>query len=292
MLQIQRLMRNIIQNGDKRGSRAGETISLFSPPMLVFDLQNGFPVVTAKKLAWKAMVGELLWFLGAETSTDDLKKRSNLDPDKKTIWCPDLERWNRQRGDSYKDNTSLGNIYGKQWRMLGYYDSYGDYQQVDQIGELVRGLKEDPYGRRHIVNSWNVADLAEGLMALPPCHCFFQCYVTSDGFLDLHWHQRSADLFLGTPFNISSYALLLVILAKITGYKPRKLTCSLGDAHIYTNQLDAVKEYLNKVPVESNFEFDMPEITCLEDLSELTAKDFPIINYDNLGTIKAPLSVG
>lgn len=195
MLQIQRLMRNIIQNGDKRGSRAGETISLFSPPMLVFDLQNGFPVVTAKKLAWKAMVGELLWFLNGETTTNELKKRTNLDPDKKTIWCPDLERWNKEQGLS--KSTSLGNIYGHQWRKLSWFNSRGGMESLDQIAELVKGLKEDPYGRRHIVNSWNVADLAEGYMALPPCHCFFQCYVTSDGFLDLHWHQRSSDTFLG-----------------------------------------------------------------------------------------------
>lgn len=284
MNQLQSLMKHIIEFGEHRETRSGLTQSVFDPIPLVWNLQREFPVTNAKKLPWKAMVGELLWFLNGETTIPELRKRSNLDEWKDTIWCPDSKRWG---------SPELGLIYGYQWRELTRWCNHTDqHLEIDQIANLIDGIKSDPYGRRHIVSSWNVFDIDAGHMALEPCHCFFQCYVSNDGYLDIKWYQRSWDVFLGAPFNISSYALLLMILAELTGLKPRKLSVSVGDAHIYQNQMKAVNEYLTRRPKNPKFKFDMPKIETLEDLKSLTAEDFPVTSYTSQGTIKAPVSVG
>lgn len=288
MIQLQSLMKFIKEFGELRDTRSGMTYSVFDPIPMVWDLRKEFPVTNAKKLAWKAMVGELLWFLNGETTIPELRKRTGLAPDKKTIWCPDGERWG---------SDDLGKIYGHQWRKLTRKLTYAHQfteglVKVDQIANLVDGIKNNPYGRRHIVSAWNATDIDEGFLALESCHCFFQCYVSNDGYLDLKWYQRSWDVFLGAPFNISSYALLLMILADLTGLKPRKLSVSVGDAHIYVNQMKAVDEYLTRRPKNPHFDFTMPKIEALEDLQNLTAEDFPVAKYVSQGTIKAPVSVG
>lgn len=277
-------MREVLSEGELRETRSGTVISKFDPrnnPR--WDLRKGFPITTAKKLAWKAMVGELLWFLNGETSIKELRYRTNLNEDKKTIWCPDSERWGSE---------DLGVIYGAQWREVITYNGFSHGHKVDQIANLVDSLKTNPYGRRHIVSSWNASDIDQGKLALEPCHWGFQCYVSNDGYLDLKWNQRSWDLFLGAPFNISSYALLMVILGNLTGLSPRYLSVSIGDAHIYEDHKDAVIEYLSREPIESYINFKVPNIKNLSDLSTLTAEDFNILTYNHKPPIKAPVLVG
>ena len=205
MQQYLKILTDVILLGEPRNDRTGTgTVSIFDS-YAKFDLREGFPAVTTKRLAWKSVVGELLWFLSGSTNLHDLRVFTfGRDEGQWTIWTPNYEDQAISMG---YDNGNLGPVYGKQWRKFG---------GRDQILELIEGLKNNPHGRRHLVSAWNVAELDK--MALPPCHYGFQCYVSNDGYLDLKWAQRSVDCFLGLPFNIASYALLTHILAKLTGF--------------------------------------------------------------------------
>ncbi|PID94781.1 MAG: thymidylate synthase [Bacteroidales bacterium] len=222
MKQYHDLLQKIINEGIKKSDRTGTgTISIFGHQMR-FDLQKGFPLITTKKLHLKSIIYELLWFLRGDTNIKYLNENGVR------IW----NEWADENGD-------LGNIYGHQWRNWQGYDG----QTIDQIAEVEREIKETPNSRRIIVNAWNVGDLKN--MKLPPCHAFFQFYV-ANGRLSLQLYQRSADVFLGVPFNIASYALLLQMMAQVTGLKPGEFVHTLGDTHIYSNHLEQVKEQLTR----------------------------------------------
>ncbi len=286
MQQIKNVMMNVLALGTQRKTRSGITTSKFFETVS-FDLQKGFPAVTCKKLAMKSMIGELLWFINGETTIDTLQKRSGLSDDAWTIWTDDCTRWhNEDDSDAAMfDTNDLGYIYGSQWREFGF-------SGLDQLELLIEGLKSDPYGRRHIVSAWNPEDLDS--MALAPCHTSFQCYVREVGgekYLDLIWHQRSVDVFLGLPFNIASYAALTHILASICGYKVGMLHGTLGDCHIYEQHGEACRAYLDNECLEL-CDFVMPKIERLSDLENMTASDFSLNNYNHHGAIKAKLSVG
>lgn len=231
MKQYLDLLRTIIETGDTRKDRTGVgTKSIFGATMR-FDLRNGFPAVTSKKLNFKPMAQELAWFLRGETNVKTLGNG---------IW----DAWKREDGE-------CGPIYGHGWRKWGAPRlGYGlGPPPIDQIAALVKSLHNTPHGRRHIVSAWNVEDLP--LMALPPCHLLFQCYVggEADEFLDLQLYQRSADLALGVVWNIASYSLLLSILAQQLGKTPRYFVHTIGDAHIYLNHMDGVLEQLTREPL-------------------------------------------
>lgn len=291
------LLQKIITEGEERDTRSGKTLSIFGEH-LAFDLRAGFPAVTTKKLAFKSMVGELLWFLNGKTDLPSLRKFSDLSEDAWTIWTNDCQRWHKQRvgkleGEAvtnyltWNDQEDLGELYGYQWRTL----ETEFLKTVDQIQDLVDSIKSNPSSRYHIVCAWNATTVALDRTALAPCHVMFQCYVTAKGELDLMWYQRSVDTFLGLPFNIASYALLSHIICELTGLTPRYLKCTLGDVHVYEGHLEAVSELLSRKPKELP-QIRIPDLKTLDDLKGLTAKDFELVGYEPHGPIKAPLSVG
>lgn len=202
MRNYQNLMAKVLEHGEERTTRSGDVIGLFGEN-LEFDLRKGFPAITTKKLAFKSVVGELLWFLNGDTTLSSLKKYTGLKEDAWTIWTDDCERWHNKRKNDYNLNTlipeisyeelydtdDLGKLYGYQWRSFNGY--------VDQIANLIEGLQDNPYSRYHIVSAWNPSDIGEDSMTLPACHNFFQCYVSNEGYLDLIWNQRSSDVLLG-----------------------------------------------------------------------------------------------
>ena len=255
----------IYYDGARKEDRTGVgTISYISPMEMRFDLQAGFPLLTTKKIHFKSVIEELLWFLSGSTNNNDLLDKGV------TIWS----EWSGENGE-------LGPIYGKQWR---------DFNGVDQISNLVQNLKTNPYSRRHVVSAWNPAEVDS--MALPPCHALFQCFVT-DGpnqtkELSLKLYQRSADAFLGVPFNIASYSALLMMLASQTGYRPRWFIHSFGDAHIYLNHQDQVLEQLKRIPREAPKLLIKPEI---KDIFSYEYGDFELVNYNPHLPIKAPIAV-
>ena len=257
-------------------SRAGEVRKAFGYQMR-FDLKKGFPAMTTKKLAWKAVVSELLWFL--EGSNDERRlaeilyneKRENL-RDKKTIWTQNANSsyWK----DKSKFEGDVGRIYGVQWR---------DFNGVDQIKKLIEGIKEDPDGRRHILSAWNPADLH--LMSLPPCHAFSQFFV-SNKKLSCQLYQRSCDMFLGVPFNIASYSLFLHLIATECSLEVGEFIHTLGDYHIYHEHFEAINIQMNrKVYSLPKLDFDKKNIF------EYSLKDFSLINYNPHPTIKATMNV-
>jgi len=242
-----------------------------------FDLQEGFPAVTTKKLAWKAMVSELLWFL--EGSNDERRlaeilyedKRDNLE-DKNTIWTQNAnaEYWKQKS----KFSGDVGRIYGVQWR---------DFNGVDQLKNLIEGLKKDPDSRRHILTAWNPAELHN--MSLPPCHAFSQFYV-SNNKLSCQLYQRSCDMFLGVPFNIASYSILIHIIAKECGYEVGEFIHSLGDFHIYEEHFEQVKIQLTREPKK------LPILKFNQkNIHEYKTSDFELINYEHHPKIVAPMNV-
>lgn len=288
MEQYHSALKHILENGDLRGDRTGTgTRSVFGYQMR-FDLRKGFPAVTTKKLAWKSVVSELLWML--EGSTDERrlaeihygKPREEL-IGKTTIWTANADKQGADLGHTNTDlEKDLGPVYGGQWRTwdakLGY---------VDQIARVLDSLHYDPEGRRHIVSAWN-ADVID-IMALPPCHCLFQFYV-SNGELSCQLYQRSADMFLGVPFNIASYSLLTHIFANILDLKVGDFVWTGGDCHIYNNHVDAVKLQLERTPMELPT-LEMPTIQDLQDLRELTPADFKLLNYTPMDSIKGEMAV-
>lgn len=264
MKQYQDLLRHIEQNGVDRGDRTGTgTRSVFGYQMR-FDLSEGFPLLTTKKVHLKSIIHELLWFLKGDTNVKYLHDNGV------SIW----DEWADEDGN-------LGHIYGYQWRSWPAYD--GTF--IDQIAEVVRTIRTNPESRRIIVSAWNVADLPD--MKLPPCHAFFQFYV-ADGKLSLQLYQRSADTFLGVPFNIASYALLLMMVAQVTGLQPGEFIHTLGDAHIYHNHFDQVHELLSRTPRALPRMILNPE---RKELEEFVYDDFKLVDYDPYPAIKAPVAV-
>ncbi len=264
------------ENGDFVKSRAGNVKKAFGYQMR-FNLEDGFPAVTTKKLAWKAVVSELLWFLEgsnderrlAEIQYEDTKE--NLE-DKKTIWTQNANADYWKNKSKFKGD--VGRIYGVQWR---------NFNGVDQIVNLIEGLKQSPHSRRHILTAWNPAELDQ--MSLPPCHAFSQFYV-SNNKLSCQLYQRSCDMFLGVPFNIASYSLLIHILAKECGYQVGEFILSLGDFHIYEEHFNQVKTQLTREPkTNPSLQFEQKKI------NEYKTSDFKLINYEYHPKILAPMNV-
>jgi thymidylate synthase len=258
------LMRHVMAQGVRKGDRTGVgTVSIFGH-QLRFDLAAGFPAVTTKKLHLRSIIHELLWFLKGETNVRYLRENGV------SIW----DEWADEDGE-------LGPIYGYQWRSWPTPDG----GHVDQISRLLQQLRENPDSRRHLVSAWNVSDLEA--MALPPCHVLFQFYV-ADGKLSCHLYQRSADIFLGLPFNIASYALLTMMIAQVTGYEPGELIHTLGDAHLYLNHLEQARSQLDRAP------YPLPEMRLNPDVTSLFGfryEDFALENYRCHPHIKAPIAV-
>lgn len=253
MRQYLDLLHRILDEGIHKEDRTGTgTISTFGHQMR-FDLSEGFPLLTTKRLHLKSIIHELLWFLQGDTNVHYLQENG-------------VRIWNEWADE----NGELGPIYGYQWR------SWPDYQgrHIDQVKEVLRQLREEPDSRRIIISAWNVGQLPE--MHLPPCHCFMQFYV-AEGRLSLQLYQRSADSFLGVPFNIASYALLLQMIAHVTGLKPGDFVHTLGDAHIYTNHLEQVRLQLSREPRPLPQMILNPDVT---DLFSFKYEDFSLENYD------------
>lgn len=264
MKQYLDLLQHVMDNGTFKGDRTGTgTKSVFGYQMR-YNLEEGFPLLTTKKLHLKSIIYELLWFLKGETNVQYLQDNGVR------IW----NEWADEDGN-------LGPIYGYQWRSWPDYD--GGF--IDQISEVVDTIKNNPDSRRIIVSAWNVADLPK--MKLPPCHAFFQFYV-ADGRLSLQLYQRSADTFLGVPFNIASYALLLMMMAHVTGLKAGDFVHTLGDAHIYSNHFEQVKEQLSRTPRSLPTMTINPEVKSIFDFK---FEDFELSNYDPLPHIKATVAV-
>jgi len=264
MKQYLDLMRTVMGTGVRREDRTGVgTVSLFGYQMR-FDLADGFPAVTTKKLHLRSIIHELLWFLDGDSNI------GYLNDNRVTIW----DEWADESGD-------LGPIYGYQWRSWPRPDG----GSVDQISILVERLKNNPNSRRHIINAWNVADIDK--MALPPCHCMFQFYV-ANGRLSCQLYQRSADIFLGVPFNIASYALLTIMVAQVTGYRPGEFVHTFGDAHLYLNHLEQAELQLSREPYPLPQMKINPEVKSLFDFKY---DDFVLLNYQSHPRINALIAV-
>ena len=254
---------HVLQNGTKKADRTGTgTLSVFGHQMR-FDLAQGFPLITTKKVHLKSVVGELLWFLRGESNVAWLQENG-------------IRIWNEWADD----NGELGPVYGVQWRSWPTPDG----QHIDQIEQVIQTLRSNPDSRRIIVSAWNVAELDQ--MALMPCHAFFQFYV-ADGKLSCQLYQRSADLFLGVPFNIASYALLTHMVAQQAGLEIGEFIWTGGDCHIYNDHFDQVREQLSRAP----YEFPTLSLTKAADISSYTFDDVEIVGYEHHPAIKAKVSV-
>ena len=264
MRQYLELVEHILDHGVAMEDRTGTgTLSIFGYQMR-FDLERGFPLLTTKKLHLRSIIHELLWFLAGDTNV------RYLHDNKVSIW----DEWADNDGD-------LGPIYGHQWRSWPTPDG----GCVDQIDRLITGIRNDPSSRRHIVSAWNVADIEE--MALPPCHCLFQFWV-ADGGLSCQLYQRSADVFLGVPFNIVSYSLLTLMVARVCGLQPREFVHSFGDAHLYSNHIEQARTQLTRDPRP------LPTMNIdreVESIFDFRFEDFQLADYDPHPHIKAPIAV-
>lgn len=302
MEQYNTLLRDILQNGSVRGDRTGVGTTAVFGRQLRFDLSSSFPAITTKKLAWRAVVGELLWFL--EGSGDERRLAEITHGTREgvaTIWTPNsLAPYWKNRAKFLGD---LGRVYGVQWRKWrklidrgvgSFKDEFGtSYRrtggvqvvEVDQIKNLVNDLKRDPNSRRHIISAWNPGELDD--MALPPCHVMAQFWI-NDGKLSCHMYQRSVDVFLGLPFNIASYALLTCMLAHVTGYTPGELVISTGDTHIYSNHLPQVKEQLLREEYPAPTLWLNPEI---KDIFSFKLDDIQLVGYKCHDQLKATMAV-
>ena len=264
MKQYLDLMNYVRKSGTEKGDRTGTgTLSVFGYQMR-FNLEEGFPLVTTKKVHLKSIIYELLWFLKGSTNIDYLNEHGV------SIW----DEWADERGE-------LGPVYGAQWRSWPTQDG----SSIDQISEVINQITANPDSRRLIVSAWNVSQIDN--MALPPCHAMFQFYV-ADGKLSCQLYQRSADIFLGVPFNIASYALLVLMIAKVTGLKPGEFVHTLGDAHLYLNHLDQVDEQLKRQP------FPLPKMSITKDIKnvlDIEYEDFSLEDYESHPHISAPIAV-
>ncbi|MCF8224406.1 MAG: thymidylate synthase [Bacteroidales bacterium] len=258
------LLEHVLENGTTKEDRTGTgTISIFGHQMR-FDLSAGFPLLTTKKLHLKSIIYELLWFLKGDTNTKYLNEHGVR------IW----NEWADTSGE-------LGRIYGYQWRSW----TTADNRNIDQISNVIASIRNNPSSRRHVVSAWNVGDLEK--MALPPCHILFQFYV-ADGKLSCQLYQRSADIFLGVPFNIASYSLLILIIAQATGLQPGEFIHTLGDAHIYLNHIEQVKLQIKREPRE------LPQMkikNIRKSVFDFEYEDFELVNYDPHPHIKGKISV-
>lgn len=264
MIQYLNLLDKILKEGVQRGDRTGTgTLSIFGHQMR-FNLKEGLPVLTTKKLHLKSIIHELLWFLKGDTNIQYLKEN------KVNIW----NEW-------ADENGNLGPVYGHQWRSWPTPNG----EKIDQITNLIEGLKNKPYSRRHIVSAWNVADVEQ--MALPPCHCLFQFYV-AEGKLSCQLYQRSADVFLGVPFNIASYSLLTLMVAQVCRLQPGDFVHTFGDTHLYLNHLEQAKTQLQRSPKK------LPQMkinTEISNIFDFSFNDFELSHYNPYPSIKAPIAV-
>lgn len=258
------LMRLALEQGVSKNDRTGTgTLSIFGHQMR-FDLSQGFPLVTTKKCHLRSIIHELLWFLKGDTNIKYLNENGV------TIW----DEWADENGD-------LGPVYGKQWRSWSSFDG----RVIDQIADLITRIRKDPDSRRLIVNAWNVADIDK--MALAPCHCLFQFYV-ANGKLSCQLYQRSADIFLGVPFNIASYALLTMMIAQVTDLIPGEFVHTFGDAHLYSNHIEQAKTQLAREP------FSLPTMAInpqIKNINDFRFEDFVLKDYQSHPAIKAPIAV-
>ena len=313
MRQYLDLLQDVLDNGTVRDDRTGVgTISVFGR-QLRFNMADGFPAVTTKSLAWRSVVSELLWFLEGSTNEHRLAEIKNdnkpyaelTEKERRTIWTANFNAQGVQLG--YKDGE-LGRIYGCQWRGFrgvkeikdpmynqdGSIHGYNVYYQtieVDQVKNVIEQIKHNPVSRRLVVSAWNPAEL--DIATLPPCHYSYQFSVDGDK-LSLMYQMRSNDLFLGCPFNIASYALLLHIVARITNKVPHELIASLGDCHIYKNHIEQVKEQLSRTPHKLP-QLELPANTDYSDidsfLKSVKTSDFKLLNYEHDGKLTAPMAV-
>jgi len=285
-------LQDILELGEDRDDRTGVGTRGVFGTQTRYNLAHGFPMVTTKKVPWKAVVSELLWFL--EGSGDERRLAEILhgtrDSGKRTIWTDNAEAdyWKGKDGD-------LGRVYGVQWRSWQKFHSMdghdndldvGHVETVDQVQNLIDGIKNDPYGRRHILTAWNPGELDE--MALPPCHMFAQFYVSADGKLSCQMYQRSADMFLGVPFNIASYSLLTHMIAQVTGLAVGEFIHTIGDAHIYQNHKDQVRTMLNRSPMA------LPTLKLnpsIKNIDDFTMNDIILEDYNSHPPITAPMAV-
>jgi len=258
------LMKHVLENGTQKGDRTGTgTRSVFGYQMR-YDLNDGFPLVTTKRLHLKSIIHELLWFLDGDTNVKYLKENGVR------IW----DEWADDQGE-------LGPVYGHQWR--SWPTNSGE--TIDQIAQVIEQIRTTPNSRRLIVSAWNVADIEQ--MKLPPCHCFFQFYV-AEGRLSCQLYQRSADIFLGVPFNIASYALLTLMVAQVCGLKPGEFVHTLGDAHLYINHIDQAILQLTRAP------YPLPQMNInpnVRSIFDFTYDDFDLVDYQHYATIKAAVAV-
>jgi len=288
MKQYLELLETILTEGTQREERTGiGTLSIFGS-QLRFDLNKGFPAVTTKKLAWKGIVSELLWFI--EGSDDerrlaeirfgkDRSQLTNLEK-YKTIWTDNANHQGVALG--YENNNYkklLGPIYGVQWR---------SWNQKDQLSELIENIQKNPMSRRHILSAWNVAEIEK--MALPPCHVMSQFYVDNENRLSCQMYQRSADMFLGVPFNIASYALLTHIIAKICNLKVGDFVHTFGDAHIYLNCIEQVQEQIKRKPLPLP-KLSIPDFKSLKELEDCGVDDFILVDYKHHAALSAPMAI-
>jgi len=297
-------LRDVLETGTRKDDRTGVgTVSLFGMQQR-YDLSQGFPAVTTKKLAWKSVVGELLWMIEGSGDERRLAEITHGTRDGVvTIWTPNaLAPYWRPRA---KYEGDLGRVYGVQWRHWrtikprtaggAFRDDFGvtyrrqgndvEVREIDQLKQLIDGIRSDPNGRRHILTAWNPGELDR--MALPPCHCFAQFYV-ADGKLSCQMYQRSCDMFLGVPFNIASYSLLTHMIAHVCGLQVGEFVHVLGDAHIYLDHIEQVKEQLNREPLPAPRLLLSPGI---REITEFTMGDIVLDDYQHHGPIKATMAV-
>ena len=303
MQQYHNILKEILERGEVRDDRTGVgTIGLFGMQMR-FNLADGFPAITTKKLAWKAVKGELLWFIEGSGDERRLAEITHGSRDGTvTIWTPNAlaPYWKPKA----KFEGDLGRVYGVQWRKwqvpvltsedVVFRDDFGSWYSgagptintVDQLANLIKGIKEDPNGRRHIITAWNPGELDQ--MALPPCHMMAQFYVTKDKKLSCQMYQRSCDMFLGVPFNIASYALFTHMIAQVCGLGVGEFILTMGDAHIYKDHVEQVKEQLTRD------EYPLPSLwlnPTVTDIDSFTMDDIRLDNYQSHGTISAKMAV-
>ena len=328
MKQYLESLQYVLDNGEKRSDRTGVgTLSVFGMQQR-YDLSKGFPAVTTKKLAFKSCLSELLWFIEGSSDERRLAEilHGTRDLEKKTIWTANAlsNEWQDRKqvipktpgvdvlvNSAYGEVTDeitapdydLGRVYGVQWRSWRRSIEFASYSQfentaqefkrvpnpdyhVDQLSNLIEGIKKDPNGRRHILSAWNPGELDQ--MALPPCHCFAQFYVTSTGKLSCQMYQRSCDMFLGVPFNIASYSLLTHMIAQCCDLQVGEFVHTLGDAHVYTNHIEQVKEQLERTPRTSPTLWLNPDI---KDIDKFTMNDVKLQDYDPMDSINAEMAV-
>lgn len=288
------LLQDILDKGTVKTDRTGVGTKSIYGTQLKFDLSKSFPILTTKKVYWKGVVEELLWFIRGEHDSSKLEEKGVK------IWVGNTTReFLDKKGMTNFPEKSIGMGYGVQWRSWGAEYESGVYGNeivfkinkktgIDQLAKVINTLKTNPSDRRMIVSAWNVAEIDK--MALPPCHLLFQFDVT-DGRLNCQWYQRSVDTFLGLPFNISSYALLTCLIAKVVGLQPGTLTYAGGDTHLYLNHLEQAKEQISRIPYRFPTLNIKKDIKTLEDIEALELSDLELVNYESHATIKAEMAV-